>query len=124
MPTFAAQACWQYQRQLWDEVGEGDDPNRLVGFAFALLDLHLLVQRDLECSYHTWGPFGVYFVDGRGCQVFPIPVKRGYRLDHAPPRNQGVGMKEVVRGIEIRKAEQSVKRDSVFRRNGSSGWGK
>lgn len=51
----ARKAYWQYQRQLWDDVLDVDSPKR---------------EADNEGSYHTWGPFGVMLVDGRGCRSF------------------------------------------------------
>lgn len=72
------QAYWQFQRQLWDDVEDVDDPRRIVSrlapFAScwaSLLPLLLpLLQGANEGSYHAWGRFGLMIVDGRGCRSF------------------------------------------------------
>lgn len=63
-------AYWYYQRQLWDDVdfetwakkveydGGHDGGN--------------------EGSYHSWGPFGLLLMDGRGCRTFTHRPNDGY----------------------------------------------
>jgi hypothetical protein len=78
----ARKAFWLYQRQLWDDIGDFD--SRI---------------QDLECSFHTYGQFGIMITDARGCRSF-------YRDDKSKRRYFGDRQWAAI--------ESSLKPDGVF----------